>query len=89
MNAKHIKYPGNEAKGQIASLLREMHEQFPNNTGFLLLQAARAARQCGCGLMACPSCGLSKLYQRVRRIENNPRIKTGLLTGGLENQSMA
>ena len=80
--AKTALFPENEVRLQVAKLMREIEEQFPNNVGFMLLQAARASKQCGCGGLSCPACGLIKLHQRVRRITNGGKITVGYLTGG-------
>ena len=73
-----------------AEITRSIHEDpsLSPHMGFILSMAARTAGKCRCGRLSCTACGFTKFYQRVRRIETNPNVKFGLLTGGRANPSM-
>ncbi len=49
-----------------------------------LMKAEKKAKHCKCNRLSCLVCGITMFNRRVKRIQSNPSIKAGYLTGGNE-----
>lgn len=66
-----------------AQISRQLHEH--KTYGYVVGNAVMAAIRCRCGKLNCMSCGMAKFASRVSRIERNPNIKAGILSGGAKH----